>query len=217
MRIVEAAEARPLRCVLDLGCGYGPYRLYFEGLAERYVGMDMDLEARPAVVGRGEALPFADGSFDAVLASQVLPVVDDPEQVGREIGRVLRAGGRAWVSCHGHWPYSTRRPEHRFGAPDLPRLFPGLKVREIVPEGGMMGFPFALFNIFIREVVRAAERRVGILSWALAVPVKILTVLSNLGGRFVETLAGWGPCRSFLGYLHNNLPMNFLVVVERPD
>lgn len=202
--------------MLDLGCGYGPYSLYFSGLAREIIGMDMDPEVRPGVVGRGEAVPFADESFDAVISSQVIPVVDDPAQVGREIARVLRPGGRAWVSGHGTWPNSTPRPEHRFGLPDLPRLFADLDIIEIVPQGGMMGFPFALFNIVCREFGRAAERRLGGVAKVLQLGILPLTVLSNLTGRLVEILATRTPLRSFLGYLHHALPLNYLVVVEKP-
>lgn len=38
-------------------------------------------------------LPFASGNFDAAIASSVLEYVDDPRQILREIGRVLRPSG----------------------------------------------------------------------------------------------------------------------------
>ncbi|WP_329171568.1 class I SAM-dependent methyltransferase [Streptomyces sp. NBC_01477] len=42
--------------------------------------------------GRAEALPFPDGSFDAVIACWVLPYVDDLERAVREMARVCDAG-----------------------------------------------------------------------------------------------------------------------------
>ena len=39
------------------------------------------------------SLPYADGSFDAVLIANALHVMPEPEKALQEIGRVLRPGG----------------------------------------------------------------------------------------------------------------------------
>jgi demethylmenaquinone methyltransferase/2-methoxy-6-polyprenyl-1,4-benzoquinol methylase len=43
--------------------------------------------------GRAEALPFADGEFDALTFTYLLRYVDDPGATLRELARVLRPGG----------------------------------------------------------------------------------------------------------------------------
>jgi demethylmenaquinone methyltransferase/2-methoxy-6-polyprenyl-1,4-benzoquinol methylase len=45
------------------------------------------------VLGRGEQLPFADGSFDAVTFTYLLRYVDEPSATLAELSRVLRSGG----------------------------------------------------------------------------------------------------------------------------
>lgn len=82
--------------VLDVGCGRKPYRDLVP--AERYTGVDIDTAvtrtlAAADVYYDGRMLPFADGSFDAVLCSQVLEHVFTPETFLAEIRRVLRPGG----------------------------------------------------------------------------------------------------------------------------
>jgi len=45
------------------------------------------------VQGDAHQLPFSDGSFDMVVANQVLPWASDPQPVFDEVSRVLRKGG----------------------------------------------------------------------------------------------------------------------------
>jgi demethylmenaquinone methyltransferase/2-methoxy-6-polyprenyl-1,4-benzoquinol methylase len=44
-------------------------------------------------LGRGEQLPFADGTFDAVTFTYLLRYVDDPAATVRELARVVKKGG----------------------------------------------------------------------------------------------------------------------------
>ena len=46
-----------------------------------------------AVQGDALALPFADGAFDRVIASEILEHIPDDEQAMAELARVLRPGG----------------------------------------------------------------------------------------------------------------------------
>jgi ubiquinone/menaquinone biosynthesis C-methylase UbiE len=54
--------------------------------------------------GVGEAMPFADNSFDTVLVTFTLCSVDDQSQVLAEIRRVLRPGGKILFLEHGSAP-----------------------------------------------------------------------------------------------------------------
>ena len=96
--------------VLDVGCGPGTITL---GLARavapgELVGLDIDPASVAAAeaaardqgvtnvrfeVGRAEALPFPDASFDAVFEHTLLEHVPDPLSVLSEMRRVLRLGG----------------------------------------------------------------------------------------------------------------------------
>jgi SAM-dependent methyltransferase len=90
-----AAPHLPAGRVLDLGCGVGhSYHL----LAPREtVGVDISAEAlrgqdRETHVADMRSLPFADGSFPAVLSVQSIEHVPDAERVLAEVVRVLEPG-----------------------------------------------------------------------------------------------------------------------------
>lgn len=86
--------------ILDLGCGTGGV-LQHLGVFGDAIGLDPAPEAAkycgrrnvPMVVGSGMDLPFADASFDAVLALDVIEHVPDDVALLREAQRILRPGG----------------------------------------------------------------------------------------------------------------------------
>ncbi|WP_461211436.1 class I SAM-dependent methyltransferase [Desulfocurvus sp. DL9XJH121] len=92
--------------VLEVGCGDGRLTAQLAGWPATYAAVDTDEakleDARNLVpevafsLGSGEALDFADESFDVVLFSMSLHH-QDPELALAEAHRVLRPGGRAVV------------------------------------------------------------------------------------------------------------------------
>jgi SAM-dependent methyltransferase len=103
-RIVVLARLPRSARVLDVGCGVGATVTH---LADRHGLRPVGIDASPAqiararaarpdldiVAGRAEALPFAAGAFDAVLAECVLSTLPDAGLGLREMIRVLSAGG----------------------------------------------------------------------------------------------------------------------------
>lgn len=88
--MVEAIESLADR-VLEIGPGHIPF-----GPATEFV----DWQVSPSLAGRtvhvldinAEPLPFSDGSFDFIYCRHTLEDIYDPMWVGREMGRVGRAG-----------------------------------------------------------------------------------------------------------------------------
>ena len=97
------------KSILDIGCGNGLYTLALAGLAKESVGVDIGWEALTEAeenkvrLGRdtefvralAESLPFAERSFDIVLAIEVLEHVRSEEGAMQEAGRVLK--DRGWL------------------------------------------------------------------------------------------------------------------------
>lgn len=110
--------------VLDVGCGDGVLATALSLRGAKVTGLDPDpriLEAARAraaaasvdlhlVPGQAQALPFADKSFDRVVAVTVLCFVPQADQAIAEIARVLKPGGRLVIGELGRWSlWAVRR------------------------------------------------------------------------------------------------------------
>jgi SAM-dependent methyltransferase len=100
---LAAAELAGAQRVLDVGCGDGQVSRLASGLGAQVVGIDPTWNCVSVAHQRGgaafaraeaAALPFADASFDAVVACLVFEHIRDVDQAIGEVGRVLQTGGR---------------------------------------------------------------------------------------------------------------------------
>ena len=93
--------------LLDFGCGAKPYRNLFR--VTEYIGVDMENPGHPHltedvdVFYDGRTLPFPDASFDALLCSEVIEHVFEPDDTLREIARVLKPGAMGIFSTPFVW------------------------------------------------------------------------------------------------------------------
>lgn len=106
--ILRALDARPGERFLEVGCGTGNLTLAVVEVTGHGVGVDPSVgmingaRAKPVphrrevafVVGAAEALPLADDSFDVAASSISMHHWVDLGAGLREVGRVLRPGGR---------------------------------------------------------------------------------------------------------------------------
>jgi SAM-dependent methyltransferase len=100
--VSQAAAALPPGArVLDAGAGEAPYRELFEHC--EYVTADWENSPHESasasdIVGSLEELPIDSASFDAALSTQVLEHVAEPARVLGELNRVIRPGGRLYLT-----------------------------------------------------------------------------------------------------------------------
>ena len=184
------------RRVLEVGCGAGTDLVRFARGGANVTGVDLApssialarkhfaLEGRRAelLVADGEALPFADRSFDLVYAHGVVQYTTDDRALVRECRRVLKPGGIAVFQVYNRisWLNALSRVtkvelEHvdapvlkKYSIGEFRDLLKGFSRVRIVPErfpvktrlhGGLKGTIYntlfvGLFNAMPKSLVR---------------------------------------------------------------
>jgi SAM-dependent methyltransferase len=152
--------------VLDVGCGGRPYERRLPA-GVRYVGVDVPASrgSHPDSWALAGGLPFAAGSFDLVLCTQVLEHLPDPAAATEEMARVLRPGGVLVLTAPQTWclheePFDFFRFT-RYGLEQLARGA-GLEAVEVRGQGGFWAVAGISLIMHLGSYARwVGERRGG--------------------------------------------------------
>ena len=132
----------------------GRWNLYIGGagrVVDGYVNLDLFAVPGVDIAADAERMPFPDGVFQRVECDAVLEHVERPEQVIREIHRVLASGG------HAHLVTPFCHPFHEYPKDFRRFTLDGLKAIaaefEVVAEGWRTG-PTATMLVFTIEYAK---------------------------------------------------------------
>jgi SAM-dependent methyltransferase len=208
-RVLASAPAEALALEIGSGPGHVTGLLRRRGL--RVVALDQSVESlrrlrrrtdAPAVVADCRRLPFADGTFDLVLADGVLHHSARPRDAFREAVRVLAPGGTLFVRMY--------RAEGRY--PAIHRTVGGL-LRAANGDPAVRPLVWRLAAPLYGRVADARDRRAGrpaarhdagvFADYFLtphATPVRGATLLAWLRGEGLDVLAyeAWGNVHGML-------------------
>jgi SAM-dependent methyltransferase len=113
-RHVESLIRPDTRVLLDAGCGRtAPVLRKYIGKVPRLIGVELvpftdvpaGIEMHNADLGH---LPLPDASVDLIMSRSVFEHLTEPDEVYRELARVLRPGGRLVFLTANFWDYGTQ-------------------------------------------------------------------------------------------------------------
>ena len=139
---------------LDVGGRYQPYRPLFNGSVDRYFAADLLQTEFVDVVANAETLPFAPGTFDLVIATQIFEYIRDPREAARQIHAVLKPGGTLLASFAAGSPRYGDEEHWRFTPSGFRLLLDQFATVEIVPELSSVGGLIRILNFGLDTFTR---------------------------------------------------------------
>ena len=158
----------PEMTLYDVGCGEKPFAAFLKGKVAEHVGVDVDYGFYDTnyidLVGSADDLPIEDGSADAILSSQVIEHLPDPEKSIAESARVLKPGGLFFLSYP--YLYPIHAPPYDFARLSQFALDAMLERHglELVERRALAGFWYmlgALTPIYIQGLPPVRMLRLG--------------------------------------------------------
>jgi len=188
------------RDVLEFGCNVGGSAVVLAALGARVQGVDIDpllvaiadanlarhgLDGAVHRVGAGRALPFADASFDLILANSVLEYVDPAglDAVIADLHRLLRPNGLLYICGTANRLALRERHSGRWLVNLLPRAIDRVTGRRL--QRGLAPWRLARalrghFTVERNEAWLAARRAIH---GTASLTIRTCALLGRLSGR----------------------------------
>jgi SAM-dependent methyltransferase len=173
--------------ILDVGCGSKPYQKLFR--YESYTGLDIDSPyTRQRAVAdyfyNGDIFPLEDESFDAVIVSQVLEHVFNPDGFLSEVHRVLNKNGKLLLSVPFVWDEHEQPYDYaRYSSYGLKYLLEkhGFVIIEYEKSIADIRVIFQLLNAYIYKVSITENKLINLFVMAtLIAPLNLIGSLLSI-------------------------------------
>lgn len=214
--------------ILDIGCGHKPYAKYFLGT---YIGVDHIKTPECDIVADSASIPLEDSLFDAIILNQTLEHTENLSGTIHEIFRLLKPGGKCFVSV----PMAMK--VHSVPLPSKSAAYKNFDVAAH-PTWNVDFWRFTKFGLIVTfkdfQVVTLEETSgyVGTLCQltnyffaSFGIPYvfsPIYLILNSIGltaDQLIDTLckSGVSPLlRKFHNLIYTSLPLNYVLIIQKP-
>lgn len=215
--------------VLDIGCGYMPYKKFFSC---RYIGADPLSSVQPDIICEAWQIPYPDQSFDGIILNQSLEHILRPAATAKEVYRLLKPGGSLIVTTpqtmknHSVAISSADAPFKNFNLLDQPywqndffrftkygliALFQRFDITDIHETTGYFGSLFQLINYFFASLTYRHQ---------LLAPVYFLNNITGLlcdliARAYIDQKLPYS--QKFNYFIFSSLTINLIMIAKKPQ
>jgi SAM-dependent methyltransferase len=182
-RFLAEHYGQPGEAVLDLGAGSKPYAPIYEPYFQRCTSVDVAVSPHDIsgvdVIATADSVPFEDASFDCVICTEVLEHCPNPGAVLGEIRRVLKPGGRLFLTTPFIAPLHEMPYDfYRYTPSALRELASrqGLAVNSLEPRGEYLAVALRILQMPWTKLWHRLSRLTGIELFHPLNPLVYLTV-----------------------------------------
>lgn len=171
--------------MLDFGCGPKPYECLFS--VDKYVGLEFGesshdhRDSQIDVLYDGRRIPFADVTFDSVLAVEVFEHVLDLEEILRELHRVMKPNGHMLITMPFAWEeHETPHDYRRYTSYGIATLLnkQGFEVIDINKSSNYVETCFQIWSAYASQRILPRNRILKPLLFVLVIsPLTLLGII----------------------------------------
>jgi SAM-dependent methyltransferase len=188
-------HAKPDKILLDIGCGWMPYRDQIEPHVKKYIGLDHPVmsklypaDKKPDIIADAQSLPMKNSTYDIVLMLQMIFYVKDPVKALKEAYRVMKKKGVLILSNPFLYPLvDTPHDRTRFTDTALRELFEqcGFSKIKIRAQGNFFETWVQLFLVWLFRTLESMVSSKNSFLLVLAIPFGFFSAISILLGNSI--------------------------------
>lgn len=199
-------KKKPLH-ILDLGCGYKPFRTLFSK-KDNYIGVDISENSYADVIADSQNLPFKDNLFDVIICSEIIEHCSNEYKLIKEIRRVSKNQTLVYISLPFIFPlHGVPEDFNRFTKYKLKALFQKDTILLLKESNNLFVSVFIYSSIILRILFGATK-----LLYPIYVLNNLLCLLAEKLSNLYRNKKGF--IAEYWEYALKAFPMGYAMIVR---